>query len=67
MIELNKDTELTPMENLTEILNDGYEQCYFGKQGFTLFKTEDMIELHLQTFFGQTTCDYFREDIPILK
>ena len=42
MIELNKDTELTHMENLTEILNDGYEQCYFGKQGFTLFKTEDI-------------------------
>ena len=36
MMELSKGTELTHMENLTEILNDGDKQCYFGDEGFTL-------------------------------
>ena len=35
MMELSKGTELTHMENLTEILNDGDKQCYFGDEGFT--------------------------------
>ena len=42
MIELNKGTELTHMENLTEILNNGDELSYFGDQGFTLFEKEDI-------------------------
>ena len=42
MIELNKGTELTHMENLTEILNDGNELSFFGDQGFTLFEKEDI-------------------------
>ena len=42
MIELSKGTELTHMENLTEILNDGDEPSYFGDQGFTLFEKEDI-------------------------
>ena len=36
MMELSKGTELTHMENLTEILNDGDKQCYFADEGFTL-------------------------------
>ena len=41
MIELNKGTELTHMENLTEILNDGDELSYFGIKD-SLYSRQDI-------------------------
>ena len=69
MIELNKDTELTHMENLTEILNDD-GQCNFGenklysRQRTFKFKFDGVSTNILWT---NNMCDYFQEEIPILK